>query len=71
VASPLERRLGDDLRPGMASRRHDRLRLPRYIDTAGHTDAEFRAWLTGIAALLPRRRQPEATGQFLEVPAAS
>jgi peptidoglycan/xylan/chitin deacetylase (PgdA/CDA1 family) len=57
--------------PGMASRRHDRLLLPRYIDTATHTDAEFRAWLTGIATLLPRRRQAEATGQFFEAPVAS
>ncbi|PYN87554.1 MAG: hypothetical protein DMD87_14215 [Candidatus Rokuibacteriota bacterium] len=53
--------------PGMASRRHDRLLLPRYVDTAGHTDAEFRGWLTGVAAFMPRRRQAEATGQFLEV----
>jgi len=36
----------------------------RYIDTADHTDAEFRAWLTGIATLLPRRRQAETVGQF-------
>jgi peptidoglycan/xylan/chitin deacetylase (PgdA/CDA1 family) len=54
--------------PGMASRQHDRLLLPRYIDTADHTEAEFRGWLTGIAALLPRRRQAEAVGQFLEEP---
>ena len=57
--------------PGLASRRHDRLLLPRYIDTSAHTDAEFRAWLTGVATLLPRRRQAEATGQFLETPVAS
>lgn len=56
--------------PGMASRHHDRLLLPRYVDTSTHTDAEFRAWLTGIATLLPRRRQPESTGQFLEAPVA-
>jgi peptidoglycan/xylan/chitin deacetylase (PgdA/CDA1 family) len=57
--------------PGIASRRHDRLLLPRYIDTAEHTDAEFRGWLTGVAALLPRRRQPEAVGQFLDASAPS
>jgi hypothetical protein len=57
--------------PGLASHRHDRLLLPRYIDTSTHTDAEFRAWLTGVATLLPRRRQAEATGQFLEAPLAS
>jgi len=57
--------------PGIASPRHDRLLLPRYVDTAGHTEAEFRAWLTGIAALLPRRRQVEAAGPFLEAPVAS
>jgi len=57
--------------PGLASRRHDRLLLPRYVDTASHTDAEFRAWLTGIATLLPRRRQAEPADQFLEEPVAS
>ena len=57
--------------PGLASRRHDRLLLPRYIDISTHTDAEFRAWLIGVATLLPRRRQAEATGQFLEAPVAS
>jgi len=55
----------------MAPRRHDRLLLPRYIDTADHTEAEFRGWFTGLAALLPRRRQAEAIGQFLEESAAS
>ncbi len=55
----------------MASRHHDRLLLPRYIDTADHTDAEFRAWLTGIATSLPTRRQAETVGQFVEEPAAS
>jgi hypothetical protein len=43
--------------PGLASRRDHPLRLPRYIDTADHTEAEFRGWLTGVPALLPRRRQ--------------
>jgi peptidoglycan/xylan/chitin deacetylase (PgdA/CDA1 family) len=57
--------------PGLASRRDDRLLLPRYIDTAEHTETEFRGWLTGVAALLPRRRQVETIGQFLEAPAAS
>jgi hypothetical protein len=56
---------------GIASRHHDRLLLPRYIDTADHTDAEFRAWLTGIATFLPTRRQAETVGQFVEEPAAS
>jgi len=57
--------------PGMASRRHDRLLLPRYIDTAAHTESEFRAWLTGVAALLRRRRHAEAAGQFLDERVAS
>ena len=52
--------------PGMASRRHDRLLLPRYIDTGTHTETEFRGWLTGPAALLRRRRYAETFGQFLE-----
>lgn len=52
--------------PGIASRDRDPLLLPRYIDTAVHTEAEFRAWLSGVAAFLPRRRHTEAAGQFLE-----
>ena len=56
--------------PGIASRRHDRLLLPRYVDSAEHTDTELRGWLTGVAALLPRRRQPESAGQFTEQAAA-
>ena len=62
---------GTTCAPGLASRRDHPLLLPRYIDTTRHTEAEFRGWLTGVAALLPRRRQGEATGQFLEAPAAS
>lgn len=57
--------------PGMASRHDDPLLLPRYIDTADHTEAEFRAWLTGVATFLPRRRRAETPGQFLEAPVAS
>lgn len=57
--------------PGLASRHDDPLLLPRYIDTADHTEAEFRGWLTGVAALLPRRRRTEASGQFLEAPVAA
>jgi hypothetical protein len=55
----------------MVSPRDDRLLLPRDIDTVDHTEAESGAWLIGGAALLPRRRQAEATGQFLEQPLAS
>jgi peptidoglycan/xylan/chitin deacetylase (PgdA/CDA1 family) len=57
--------------PGMASRHHDPLLLPRYIDTTTHTEAEFHAWLTGVAALLRRRRHAETVGQFLDERVAS
>lgn len=51
---------------GLASRRSEPLLLPRLVDTASLTEDEFVGWLSGIAALLPRRRFIEAPGQFLE-----
>lgn len=46
--------------PGLASPSSDRLLLPRFIDTMSVSDATFAAWVTGGAALLPRRRHPGA-----------
>jgi peptidoglycan/xylan/chitin deacetylase (PgdA/CDA1 family) len=48
--------------PGLASRSSDSLLLPRFVDTMGVTDATFAAWVTGGAALLPRRRSVGAAG---------
>jgi peptidoglycan/xylan/chitin deacetylase (PgdA/CDA1 family) len=40
---------------GLATRRSDRWRLPRFVDTTDVTASEFEAWLSGVAAMLPRR----------------
>jgi len=40
---------------GLASARTEPLLLPRLVDTCRSTEYEFTAWLSGIAALLPRR----------------
>lgn len=43
--------------PDIASRASDPLLLPRFIDTCATTDAAFASWVSGTAALLPKRRQ--------------
>jgi len=42
--------------PAYVTRATPRLNLPRVVDTMAVTDVEFRAWITGFARLLPRRR---------------
>jgi hypothetical protein len=42
--------------PAYATRETPPLNLPRVVDTMAVTDVEFRAWITGFARLLPRRR---------------
>jgi peptidoglycan/xylan/chitin deacetylase (PgdA/CDA1 family) len=41
---------------GLASSRSNVLLLPRFIDTAARTSAEFESWLTGLGSLLAFRR---------------
>jgi peptidoglycan/xylan/chitin deacetylase (PgdA/CDA1 family) len=41
---------------GLAARRSEAMLLPRLVDTEALSEVEFRAWISGIAALLPRRR---------------
>ena len=41
---------------GLATRDEDPFRLPRLLDQYGLGEEEFDAWLTGFAALLPRRK---------------
>jgi peptidoglycan/xylan/chitin deacetylase (PgdA/CDA1 family) len=41
---------------GLATRGDDPFRLPRLLDQYGLGDEEFEAWLTGLAALIPRRK---------------
>lgn len=46
--------------PGIADRGVHPLNLPRVIDAMATTDTEFRGWVTGACALLPKRRvRPE------------
>jgi peptidoglycan/xylan/chitin deacetylase (PgdA/CDA1 family) len=40
---------------GLCSSKTDRMLLPRLVDTVSLSDLEFRAWLSGTAALLPKR----------------
>ena len=41
---------------GLATQSGDPFRLPRLLDQNGLGDEEFEGWLTGLAALLPRRK---------------
>ena len=43
--------------PGLASAQMDPLLLPRLVDVQALSSAEFKGWLTGVSAYLPRRRQ--------------
>jgi peptidoglycan/xylan/chitin deacetylase (PgdA/CDA1 family) len=42
-------------RPGLINRDTHPLLLPRLVDHVGLSDAEFEAWTSGVAALLPHR----------------
>jgi peptidoglycan/xylan/chitin deacetylase (PgdA/CDA1 family) len=41
--------------PGLASAKSDPLLLPRLVDSTALTWSEFRGWVSGVAALLPKR----------------
>lgn len=43
--------------PGIAGPETDLMLLPRFVDTSAVSDVAFDAWLSGVAALLPRRRR--------------
>jgi peptidoglycan/xylan/chitin deacetylase (PgdA/CDA1 family) len=40
---------------GLCTGKTDRMLLPRFVDNVSVSDLEFRAWLSGTAALLPKR----------------
>ncbi len=50
---------GVTCRPGLASPSHDPLLLPRVVDGSQLSGLEFQAWLSGAAALFPRRARKE------------
>jgi peptidoglycan/xylan/chitin deacetylase (PgdA/CDA1 family) len=43
---------------GFASRDSHPLLLPRLLDNPALSEIEFEGWLTGVSAVLPRRRVP-------------
>src|SRR5262245_662818 len=47
--------------PGFASVSSDPLLLPRILDNSGLSPIEFESWLTGVSAVLPRRRLAPAS----------
>lgn len=52
--------------PGLAHWRSNRYYLPRLLDGSSLTGVEFTAWLSGLGALLPRRRIAANESQLLE-----
>ena len=44
--------------PGLASIHSRPLSIPRLVDVSSLSAIEFRGWLTGVSALLPRRKLP-------------
>ncbi|MEP6619342.1 MAG: polysaccharide deacetylase family protein [bacterium] len=43
--------------PDLASRSAEPMLLPRFVDTMQQSEATFEAWVSGFAALLPRRKE--------------
>lgn len=52
--------------PGIASKKDNPLLLPRLVDHAGVTQAEFIAWLSGFGSFLPRRVREMSEGYLLD-----
>jgi peptidoglycan/xylan/chitin deacetylase (PgdA/CDA1 family) len=52
--------------PGLASPAGDPLLMPRLVVTSGMSGTEFEAWLTGLAAFMPRRATSTDAGVLLE-----
>lgn len=52
--------------PGMAIRSSDPYLLPRLVDSTSLPDVTFRAWVSGIASLLPHRIAAQPDDQFIE-----
>jgi peptidoglycan/xylan/chitin deacetylase (PgdA/CDA1 family) len=51
--------------PGLVTRKTEPLQMPRLVDTSGKSEAEFVAWLSGAAALLPGRSYADVPVRML------
>jgi peptidoglycan/xylan/chitin deacetylase (PgdA/CDA1 family) len=51
--------------PGLATRQTEPLLIPRFVDTTHKTEAEFSAWLSGLAGLLPARSYADVPARIL------
>jgi peptidoglycan/xylan/chitin deacetylase (PgdA/CDA1 family) len=51
--------------PGLVTRQTEPLQMPRLVDTSGKSEAEFVAWLSGAAALLPTRSYADVPVRML------
>jgi peptidoglycan/xylan/chitin deacetylase (PgdA/CDA1 family) len=49
---------------GMSTSMSDRYKLPRLLDGPGMETSEFSAWLSGLASLLPTRKDSPSTSQL-------
>lgn len=49
--------------PALAAPGDHPLRLPRFVDTMHHAPEVFRAWMSGLAALVPRRTRRAAAAR--------
>jgi peptidoglycan/xylan/chitin deacetylase (PgdA/CDA1 family) len=52
--------------PGLAIRGSDPYLLPRLVDSTSLPDVTFRAWISGVANLLPHRSAAQPDDQFIE-----
>ncbi len=55
--------------PNYATRARSHFDLPRLVDTMRVTNTEFRAWTSGVAAFMPRRRYAAPIGEVEQPPA--
>ena len=56
---------------GIATRSSDPFLLPRLIDTSNTSSAEFAAWVSGLAALLPQREHSVSMGPLVRTGGAA
>jgi peptidoglycan/xylan/chitin deacetylase (PgdA/CDA1 family) len=52
--------------PGLATRRSDKLRIPRFVDNSFVGEQAFRAWLAGSMSFFPRFKETITAEQVLE-----